>query len=147
MQEGKQGGEDQRVVVRSRLARNLASMTLNPFPTEPSLSSSHSPSNLRAKFPTLDSLSTAKLAAMDSNENSASSSQVWHTDSVPNSGMEKPVARSKQSTIGQHLILDNLSISPHCVGYMDEVFAYVRHKLGRPSEDKNRTDQHQSNDL
>ena len=53
MQEGKQGGEDERVVVRSRPARNLASMTLNRFPTEPSSSSSQGTSNLRAKFPTL----------------------------------------------------------------------------------------------
>ena len=109
MQEGKQGGEDVRVVVKPRLAQNLVTVTLNRSPTGPSSSSSHSPGNLRAHGSTLVSLSTGKLVAMDSNENSASSSQVWHTDSVPNSSTGKLVARSKKSTIGQCLIPHNLA--------------------------------------
>ena len=84
------------MVAKSRLARNLVSLSLYRSPTVPSSSSSHSPVNLRANCPALDSLRTGKLVAMDSNENSSSSSHAWHTDSVPNSSTEKLVARSKK---------------------------------------------------
>ena len=85
---------------------------------------------------TLDSLSTEKLVAIDSNENSVSSSQVWHTDSVPNSSTVKLVARSNKGTVGQRLIPRNLTTSPHSVGFKDKVFANVRQKLGRPKDGK-----------
>ena len=109
------------MVAKSRLARNLVSLSLYRSPTVPSSSSSHSPVNLRANCPALDSLRTGKLVAMDSNENSSSSSHAWHTDSVPNSSTGKLVARSKKSTIGQSLVPHNLTITPHNVGYMDKV--------------------------
>ena len=102
-----QMGEDERVVAKSRLARNLVSVTPNQSPTMPCSSSSHSPVNLRANCSALDSLNMGKLVAMDSNENSVSSSQVWHTDSVPNPSTGKPVAFRK-NTIGQNLIPRNL---------------------------------------
>ena len=56
IQGGKQGGEDERVVAKSRLARNLISMNLNRSPTVPSSSSSHSLGNSTANCSTLDSL-------------------------------------------------------------------------------------------
>ena len=76
IQEGKQGGDDEREFAKSRPARNLVSMTLNRSPTVPSSSSSHSPRNLTENCSTLDSLRTSKLVAMDSNKNNASSSLV-----------------------------------------------------------------------
>ena len=100
MQEGKQGGEDERVVAQSRLARNLVTGLQLP-----SSNSTHSLESLRANCSTLDSLSTEKVVSMVSNENSASSSQVRHTDTVPNSTTEKLVARSKKSTIGRMAFL------------------------------------------
>ena len=77
---------------------------------------------------------TVKVVAKDSNNNSASSSQVWHTDSEPNSSTGKLVARSKKSTISPNLIPHNLTVSPHSVWFLDKVFKNVRQKLGRPKE-------------
>ena len=76
--------------------RDLPEIWSLSLPTMPSSSSSQSPVNLRASS-TLDSLSTGKLVAMDSNENRTSSSQVWHTDSVPETRceIEKEHHRSK----------------------------------------------------
>ena len=73
----------------SRPARNLFSMTINRSPTVPSSSSSQSFGNLTANCSTLDSSGTGKLAAMDSNENNTSDTQVWHTDTDPNSSTGK----------------------------------------------------------
>ena len=49
MEEGKQGGEDERVVANSRLARHVVSMTLHQSATVPSSSSSQSLENMTAK--------------------------------------------------------------------------------------------------
>ena len=123
MQEGKQGGEDERVVSKSGPARNLVTVTLN-----------------RAEFELISQPgeSQNKMFNLGFKENSTSSSQVWHTDSVPNSSTGKPGARSKkQSTIGQNFIPHNLTMAPHSVGCMDKVFVVnVRQKFGRPKEDK-----------
>ena len=58
IEEGKQGGKDERVVAKARLARNLVSMSINRSPTVPSSSSSQSLENLKANCSTLDSLTT-----------------------------------------------------------------------------------------
>ena len=86
MEEGKQGGEDERVLANSRLARHVVSLTLHQSAAVPSSSSSQSLENMTAKC-----------------SNSASDSQVWHTDSDSNSSTGKPVTRSKKSTVGQRL--------------------------------------------
>ena len=96
-----------RLAEQAKPVRNLISVTLNRSPTVPSSSSSHRPGNLTAKCSALDSSSTAKLPAMDSNKDKALGSQVCHADRNPNSSMEKPAARSKKSTIAQILIPHN----------------------------------------
>ena len=121
---------------RLRPARNLISVTLNRSPTVPSSSSSHRPGNLTAKCSALDSSSTAKPPAMDSNKDKAPGSQVWKADTNSNSCTGIHVARSKKSTIGHSSILHILAISPHSVGFLDKVFASVRQKLGRSKEDE-----------
>ena len=73
---------------------------------------------------------------MDSQKNNASDSQVWHTDTDPNSSTVIPVARSKKITIGQRLFPYNFAISPDTVEYLEKVFSCVRQKLGRPKENK-----------
>ena len=93
----KQGEEEERMVGKSRFARNLVSKTLHRSPTMPSSSSSQSPGNHTAKCSFWDSLSSRKLVAMDSNNNKASDSQVWHVMIDPNSSTGKPVVRSKKS--------------------------------------------------
>ena len=67
-------GEDERVVAKSKPARNLVSVTIKRSPTVPSSSSSQSLGNLAANCSTLGSFSTGKLAAMDSNKIHASES-------------------------------------------------------------------------
>ena len=73
---------------------------------------------------------------MDSNKNNASDSQVWHTDTDPYAGTEKPVARSKKITVGPSLFPHNLVVLPGNDKFMEKVFAYVGQKLGRPEEHK-----------
>ena len=65
---------------KSRPARNLVSVTVNWSPTVPSLSSSQSPGKLTANCSTLDSFGTGKPAAMDSNKNNESDSEMWHVN-------------------------------------------------------------------
>ena len=84
IQEGKQGGEEERVVAKSRPARNPVSTTLNRSATVSSSSSSERPGDLAANCSTLDSSSSGKCVAMDANKNNASGSQVWHADTDPN---------------------------------------------------------------
>ena len=80
IQEGKQGGEEERVVAQSRLARNPVARNLNRSSTVPSSSSSQSLENLTEKIVQFfDSLSTGKLVAMDSNKNNASCFRVVQT--------------------------------------------------------------------
>ena len=55
------------------------------------------------------SLSTGKLVAMDSKKNNATDSQVWHTDTDPNSSTGRPVARSKKITVVPSLFPRNLA--------------------------------------
>ena len=50
LQERKQGGEDERVVAKSKPARNLVSKTLNRSPTAPSSISSQSPGEPYSKL-------------------------------------------------------------------------------------------------
>ena len=144
--EGKQGGEE-RVVAKSRLARNPVSRTLNRFTTVPSSNSSQSLGNLTVNCSTLDSLSTGRIVEMDSKKNNASDCQVWHADTDPNFGTVKPVARSKNSNVGQKLFPYNLASLPGSVEFLEKVFTHVRQKLGRPKEDKNGAGQHQRSDL
>ena len=95
-----------------------------------SSSSSHSQERLTANCSSLDSLSARKLVAMESNKNDASDSQVWHADTDPNSSTEKPVARSRKSTVGPRFFPHNFALSPENVEYVEKVFSYVRPKLG-----------------
>ena len=136
IQEGKQGGENERVVAKWRPSRNLISMTPNRSPTVPCSSSSQSPRNLTANCLTLGSLITVKRVAMDSNKDNASGSQVWPTDTDSKSSTVKPVARSKKITVGPSLFPHNLAGSPSNVEYLEKVFTYERLKHDRPQEDK-----------
>ena len=78
IQEGKQGGENERVVAKSRVARNLVSMTNNPSPSVLSSSFSQRSGDLTVNCSTPDSLSTGKISAMDSNKNNIRLSSVAH---------------------------------------------------------------------
>ena len=86
MHGGKLGGEDERVVAKSRLVRHLVSMTLKSVSNSAEFELNLQLWNLRANSAFLDSFSAGNFVEMDSNESSASSSHV------PNSCTEKTVA-------------------------------------------------------
>ena len=78
-------GEDERVVAKSKLARNPVSTSLNRSPSSLSSRTSQRLGNLTGKCSTWDSFGTGKPVAMDSNDDKASGSQVWQSDGNLNS--------------------------------------------------------------
>ena len=111
IQKGKQGGEDERTVAKSR---NRVSKTLNRSPTAPRTSPSQSLVNLAANCSTLDSLSTGKLVSMDSQKNNERIrfSSVAHRHWPEHGHGRKPVARSKNVAVGPILFHHILAILP-----------------------------------
>ena len=105
MEEGKQGGEDERAVANWRLARHVVSMTLHQSATVLSSSSSQSLENMTANC-----------------SNSASDSQVWHTDSDPNSSTGKRVTRGIKSTVGQRLFHEMFAKTRTCE-FLEKAFS------------------------
>ena len=71
-------GENERVVAKSKVARNLVSMTNNPSPSVLSSSLSQRSGDLTVNCSTPDSLGTGKISAMDSNKNNIRLSSVAH---------------------------------------------------------------------
>ena len=70
------------------------SKTANRSPTALGSSASNSPGTLAAQSSNLDLTSTRKPVARESNENTASSSQVRQSDVKPNSSAGKPGAET-----------------------------------------------------
>ena len=109
---GKQPGEDERVVAKSKLIRNLVSKTMNWFPTALSSSTSHSQGVLAAKSSSLDLAGMVKPVARDSKDNAASSSQVRQSDA--SSGTTKNFVStrlSRHNHFGKHApMLSSLTI-------------------------------------
>ena len=103
MQERKQGGEDERVVAKSKTARNLVSKTSQSVYNCAEFELISNPGEHTAKSSIWDSFGTGKPVAMDSNEDNAPGSQVWHADANPNSSTGILVARSKKSSVGTRL--------------------------------------------
>ena len=98
---GKQGGEEERLVAKSRFARNLVSKTLSRSPTALSSNPSQRLVNPTANCSTLDLSSTGNVVAMDSKKNNASNSQGWHTDTDPNSSTGKTCCEIEQLPLVQ----------------------------------------------
>ena len=115
--------------------RNLVSNTVTLFPTVLSSSTSQSPEKLAAPSSSLDFIGTGKPVASDSNENTASSSQVMQPGVNPSSSTGTPVAKSTKSSVGARLFVPNLKISQNNVDHLEKVHSNVRRKLGRPPND------------
>ena len=128
----KQGEEVERVVAKSRPARN--------FVSGPPIGLQHVEFELISQ----PRFISGEHAVMDSDLGNASDSQVWNTEPDPNSRTGKPVARSNKITVGKRLFPRNLALLPCNVEHTEQVFTKVRQELGRPKEDKNGAGQDQS---
>ena len=76
---------------------NLVSETINSCPPALSSSASYSTVILTAKSSSLDLTGMAKPIARDSNENSASSCQVWQSDANPSSSAGTLVVKTTKN--------------------------------------------------
>ena len=77
-----------------------------------------------------------KPVPRDTNENTASSSQVWQPDVNPSSSAGTPAAGTTKNPIGTRLSHQNLIISPNNVAYLQKkIYSSARRKLGRQLED------------
>ena len=65
-------------------------------------------------------------------KNTASSSQVWHSDANTITSTERPVAETTKETIGAKLSHLNFEKSGSNVGHLETVYPNVRQKLSRP---------------
>ena len=129
-------GEDERVVTKSKPARNPVSKTLNRFPTVLSSSTSQTPGNITAKSSICDSVGMEKPVARDSNQNSASSSQLRQPDVNPSSSTGILVTETTKNPVGSRLSHHNMTISSNNVGHLEKVYSNVQRKLGRPQNDE-----------
>ena len=123
-------GEEERVVVKSTPMWSLVSKTVDRSPLALGSSSSHSPGTLKAQSSNLNLTSTGRPVARGSNENTASSSLLWHSDVNPNTSTRRPVTGTTKNPVGTKFSHHNLEISPNYVGYVEIVYSNVRLKLG-----------------
>ena len=138
IQEGKQGGKDERVVAKSRPAPNLVSVNVNRSPTVPSSSSSQRPQNLTANCSTLDSLTTweTKRDGFEWEQRIRLSSAV-HRHWPEFQHRETCCEKEKGWLPVDHVC--SLTIWPYCqaVSRTGRKSSHkVRQKLGRSKEDK-----------
>ena len=114
----------------------LASKTADQSPIALGSSASYSPVSLKAKVQIWISLVSGKPVSRGLIENTASSSQVWHSDANTITSTLRPVAETTRKTTGTKLSHHNLEISRNNVGHLEKVYSNVRQKLGRqPGDD------------
>ena len=107
---------------------SLVSKTADQSPTRGS--SAPSPGTLGAPSSFSDRTSTGRPVAEGWNENTALSSQVWHSDANTNTSMEKSVPETLNRVICTKLSHHNFQISN--VEHLERVVSNVRQKLCRP---------------
>ena len=126
---------------------NLVSKTVDRSPIAPGSSASHSPGTLKAKSSNLDLTSTGKLVARYLNENTASSSQVWHSDVNPDTRRGKPVEETTKNPSSTKFSHRNRKISRNNVGHLEKVCSNVRQKTWSSTRRRCARDQRQRDDL
>ena len=136
MQERKQGGEDERMVAKSKTGAKSGLKDSQSVSNSAEFELVSRSGEHTAKSSIWDSFGTGKPVSMDSNKDNAAGSQVWHADANPNSSTVRPLARSTKSPVGTRLFPRNLDMSPSNVEYLEKACSYVRRKLGRPQDDK-----------
>ena len=82
-------------------------------------------------FPNVALTSTGRRVARGLTENTASCSQVWHSDVNPNTSTGRLAAETTKNQLSHH----NLEISRNNVGQMEKVHSNVQQKLGRQPGD------------
>ena len=69
------------------------------------------------------------------NENTESSSQIWHSDVNQNSNTSETVTETTENVMDTKLIHHNLQISKYNVGHFEKLHLNVKWKLERQSRD------------
>ena len=127
MQEEKPG-EEERVVEKSKPVMGLC----RKLP----ISLQQRWVRLKAHRSKSDSTGTEKPAAEFLKDNTASSSQAWHSEENPNTNAGKPAAETTKNPMGTTFAQHSLTISQNYVGQLEKVHSNVRQKLGRqPGDD------------
>ena len=106
------------MVAKSKPMMDLVSKTVSQSPIALGSSASNSPGALNS-----DRTDMGKPVAKVSNENTASSSQVWHSDANTITSMEKTVAETTKKTIGANISHHNFEISGNNVGHLEKVYS------------------------
>ena len=118
MQEGTRGGEDERVVAKSRPSRNLVSMTSNWSEQIVQFWIHWERWNLSRWI----RMRTAHQVLQSATQILSRTQARWN------------LLRDRERAPSLEVWSQTVWPSPHSIGYMDKVFASVRQKLGRPTE-------------
>ena len=113
----------QRVVAKSKPLWRLVSKTIDRTPIAPGSNASHSPGIVKAQLSNLDFANTCRPVARRLNGNTASSSQVWHSDVNPTNSTGRPVAETTKKPNGTKLSHHNFLISMNNVGHLERVYS------------------------
>ena len=95
--------------------------TVDSSPIALGSSASYSPETLKAQHSNSDLTGTGRPVARGSNENTASSSQVWHWDVNTNTNTELPMAEMLKKPIDTTLFRHNFEVSLSSVGWAWEI--------------------------
>ena len=125
------------MVAKSKPMMSLVSKTANLSPTLGSDASG--PGTLGIPSSSPDRTNMEKPVAKGLNENTASSSQVWHSDENTNTSIGKPVAETI-NIVAKSCLISN-------VDHLEKVFSTVRQKLSRLQGGQNAKHRRQRDDL
>ena len=115
---------------------SLVSKAADQSPIALGSSAPYSLGTLKAQSSNSNLAGTGRPVARGLNENTASSSQVWHSDVNPSSSAGKPVAETSRKPIGTQQSHHNLRMSKNNAGHLEKVYSYSRQKFGRePGDD------------
>ena len=117
----------------------LVSRTVEKSSMSLSSSASNSPGTLKAQNQNLGLIASAgRPAPKDSNEDAASSSQVWQSDVNPSSSAERPATTGKTQKVIDKDWPHNFEISASVVGHLEKVYSNLRQILQEISETQSR---------
>ena len=98
-------------MAKSKTMMSLVSKLANHPPTTLGSSASNSPGTFGGQRSNSDRVGEERPVAKGSNENIASSSQVWHSDSNTITSAGRPVAETTKNSIGTRLSLQSMLAS------------------------------------
>ena len=125
------------MTAKSKPMMNLVSRTVEKSSMSLSSSASNSPVTLKAQSQNVGLIASAgRLAAEDSNEDAASSSQAWQSDVKPSLSARRPAATGKTQRIIDKDWPHNFEVSASVGGHLETLYWNLRQKIGRQPGDE-----------